>query len=486
MNEKQIEEICVEIEQAAIGRRFGRIFPISRLQMALDLRLTGSRFLFVSVEPNSSRIHLIERRLKDLERAAGHLSHFHLLLKKFLSGGELRAIAKLDGERVLTLDFDVVDEMGGNSTASLAVQLTGRSSNLFLLDAEQHILAAIRETAGDGQQTGQVYKPPERPIGQVPRVREDEIQLPDGASLSERLDRYHQEKEADERRRAQANAARSKLTGEITRRRKLITKLQHDLELHGDAVKWKRFGDLILANLADARREDGQVVVTDFFDETLPAVRIDAEDNLPLTEIAEKYFRRYTRARNAAAEIAKRLEAARSEIEALESELCELDASITDGTFSSNPVGGEATPKAAQHAARRKKQRPTFTGARRFRSSDGYELLVGKRAIDNDQLTFRVAASNDMWLHAADYPGSHVIIRNPNRQDIPQRTMLEAAQLAAFYSSGKTQPKAAVHYTPRKFVNKPKGSATGLVRLASFKTILVEPGVPAAVEKIED
>jgi predicted ribosome quality control (RQC) complex YloA/Tae2 family protein len=81
-------------------------------------------------------------------------------------------------------------------------------------------------------------------------------------------------------------------------------------------------------------------------------------------------------------------------------------------------------------------------------------------------------------MHAADYPGSHVVIRNPNRKAVPQRTLLEAAQLAAFYSQGKKQTKAAVNYTEKKFVNKPKGAAPGLVRLASFKTILVEPVFP--------
>jgi predicted ribosome quality control (RQC) complex YloA/Tae2 family protein len=81
-------------------------------------------------------------------------------------------------------------------------------------------------------------------------------------------------------------------------------------------------------------------------------------------------------------------------------------------------------------------------------------------------------------MHAADYPGSHVVIRNPNRKEVPQRTLLEAAQLAAFYSQGKKQTKAAVNYTEKKFVNKPKRAAPGLVRLASFKTILVEPVFP--------
>ena len=81
-------------------------------------------------------------------------------------------------------------------------------------------------------------------------------------------------------------------------------------------------------------------------------------------------------------------------------------------------------------------------------------------------------------MHSADYPGSHVVIRNPDRREVPQKTLIEAAQLAAFYSQGKKQVKAAVNYTEKKFVNKPKGTAPGLVRLASFKTILVEPAFP--------
>jgi predicted ribosome quality control (RQC) complex YloA/Tae2 family protein len=85
-------------------------------------------------------------------------------------------------------------------------------------------------------------------------------------------------------------------------------------------------------------------------------------------------------------------------------------------------------------------------------------------------------------MHAADYPGSHVVVRNPNRQEIPPKTLIEAAQIAAFYSHAREQPKVAVHYTPKKFVNKPKGAVAGLVSLSSFKTILVEPKIEVKID----
>ena len=90
-------------------------------------------------------------------------------------------------------------------------------------------------------------------------------------------------------------------------------------------------------------------------------------------------------------------------------------------------------------------------------------------------MTFRLARPNDLWLHAADYPGAHVIVRNHTKLDIPHRTLVEAAQLAAAYSQAREDSKVSVNYTPRKFISKPKGAAPGLVKLAQFKTLLVAP-----------
>jgi predicted ribosome quality control (RQC) complex YloA/Tae2 family protein len=103
-------------------------------------------------------------------------------------------------------------------------------------------------------------------------------------------------------------------------------------------------------------------------------------------------------------------------------------------------------------------------------------VLVGRSARDNDQLTFRVARPNDLWLHAGDYPGSHVIVRNSSRSEIPHRTIIEAAQLAAKFSQASKDSRVTIHYTQRKFLTKPKGAAAGLVRMSSFRSITVEPG----------
>jgi len=272
-----------------------------------------------------------------------------------------------------------------------------------------------------------------------------------------------------------ASAARQKVFRSIKRYRKLIENLRGDLEKHGDPEEWKRYGDLLLANV-NAERHGDRVVVADYFDDTEPTIEIEGDANSSITEIAESYFKRYAKARNGVRIINERIAATERALTEAETLSAKVDGAIETRDYELLASLFEPEPKRSP-IKKQKKHEAAFKGARRFVSSDGFEILVGKKAADNDFLTFRVARSLDLWMHAADYPGSHVVIRNPNRKEIPNKTLIAAAQLAAFYSSGNKQTTAAVNYTQKKFVSKPRRANPGLVSLSSFKTILVEPKV---------
>ncbi len=276
-------------------------------------------------------------------------------------------------------------------------------------------------------------------------------------------------------------AARKKVLSSISKQRKLIKNLHGDLEKHGDPETWKRYGDLLLANVHNAVREGNAIKVTDYFDESTPIIEIEGDSNKPLNEIAESYFRLYTKARNGKAMISQRIAAAEAALKSAGELMAHLEAAIDagDAEFISSIV---APKQKVTEVKRKKKTDVEFNGARKFVSSDGFEILVGKKAVDNDFLTFRVARSLDTWMHAADFPGSHVVIRNPNRKEIPQLTLHQAARLAAFYSDARKLDKAAVNYTLKKFVNKPKRSAPGLVSMSSFKTLYVETTIPDEID----
>ena len=480
MNNQTLEKIRAELESALVGQKFGKLFPLSRFRLAIDFRLNDSRWLFVSIEPSAPQIYLIKRRLRDLEKQSKNPSPFLLLLRKKLSHAILQKIEKLENERILRFDLSAKDEIGQTENLALIVQLTGRSANLFLLDGNDFIVDASRENSGEGQMIGQKFAPPFREaFGEAEKRRSEEAKIfpiGDFESLSESLDNFYLEKEAEKVFQSKVNAARNKLKAELGKREKQVKNLNSDLAKHGDAEKWKHFGDLILANLADAIRVDEKVLVVDYFDENLPTIEIKIDENDSLTQAAEKFFKKYTKARNAKEEVAKRLKELEFQISNFKFQKERLEEAIAENNEDFlTEILGIKIEKLSQKSKGKKTE--NFTGARRFVSSEGFEILVGKGAKDNDFLTFRVAKSSDLWLHAADYPGSHVVVKNPNRSEIPPKTLLEAAQIAGFYSHAREQPKVAVHYTQKKFVNKPKGSALGLVSLASFKTILVKPQV---------
>jgi predicted ribosome quality control (RQC) complex YloA/Tae2 family protein len=267
---------------------------------------------------------------------------------------------------------------------------------------------------------------------------------------------------------------RSRVVKSIRQQKTLQENLRDDLVRHGDAEEHKRTGDLLLANIATAVREGNKVRIRDYYADGAPSVEIEVDENRSLQDEAAARFRQYTKARRAADEIAARLKLIERDTAALEHRLQQLDAIINSRDEAALETFEKPAP--APRVSRKTSAKPEkISGVRRYLSTDGYEILVGRAAKDNDNLTFRVAQPNDLWMHAGDYPGSHVVVRNPTRKEIPQRTIIEAAQLAGRFSQASEDSRVVIHYTERKFLSKPKGAAPGLVRLSRFRSITVEP-----------
>lgn len=471
MTEAETKQIAGEIEEAMLGRKFGKIFPLSERSFAVDFYPHSGNYLFIDSTAKSGSVFLIVRKLKELERSKVHSGAFIIHLRKVLTGRELTAVAARDGSIWLDLlDIDGV-------LLRLILQLRCKP-NIFLVNEDESILDAAHKSDLKGQKAGEIYAGPFETVENV--VDSQDL---NGSSLSAKLDAHRRLEDAETRFSALAKAARKTIRTEITKRQRLIANLDGDLAEHGNADQWKMFGDLILANISTLRRDGDTIRLTDFFDPEMRELAIPADNNLATSEVAERYFRKYIKARNAVLAISERKKTVVADIEQLQRRQDEIESAIAMRDEAKLAEFVRVKSPEVQ-VSKETKKASDFTGARKFRSSDGFELLVGKKAKDNDHLTFRIAKSHDTWLHAADYPGSHVIIRNPNRKEVPGTTLIEAARLAAFYSDAREKPKVAVNYTQKKFVNKPKRAAAGLASLSSFKTILVGSGFPDAVEKI--
>lgn len=479
MQEETLKEIVNEFRELLPGRFLGRIFQLSAFSLAIDFGLKEKGYLFITIEPAAPRLYLIKRTTRELEKASIALSSFVQGMRANLGGGALLSLEKVENERVVRFSFSVSDELGDPQNQTLVAQLTGRSANMFLLGSEGTIKQAWRNPQGEGQQVRGLYAPPASPTNPIVRkpkvLSELLINRETAASYSAAADTYYRQLESAHEFDRLAAGLIARVRKEISRRKKLKTNLIKDLAGHGNPEEHKRVGDLLLANIATASRVGNTVSVTDYYAEGAPCVELEVDENLTLPEAAGAYFSRYTKAKRAVSEIAERLDQLDAELKEMGEKLLRLETAIASRDVAAL---AEFEEKKAKSPLLRKKQKasPTLPGMRRYLSSDGYEVLVGRSARDNDQITFHVAKPNDLWLHAGDYPGSHVIVRNSSRDDIPHRTIIEAAQLAAKFSQASNDLKVSIHYTRRKFLTKPKGSAPGLVRLSRFKTITVEPG----------
>jgi len=489
MNDSTISAVVSEISPLLVGRGPGKIFQLTSQSLAIDFGLLAHRYLFISVEPAGPRLYLIKRRFRDLEKQSGPLNQFGLSLRKELSRTRLSSVQKQPADRVVWFKFEGANELGQPKQRSVVAQLTGRSANLLLLDNDDVIISQLRKPHGAGQTIGDKYQQPAaQQIIRATGRQHSDVGSPstnEGKSLSEQLDARYAELSAERTAQSQLTNARAQARKEISRRKKLVRQLETDLAEHTDAEQQKHIGDLLLANVGTAKREGSRLRLIDYFTDGAPEMEIEIDEKLSIPEEAARRFEKYARSKRARKQIASRIAQVKSELTNLETRLAQLASATVDsaamqsslspgssgGSRGSSPTVREGSSVLPPSKADSKR----IPGTRRYLSSDGYEILVGRAARDNDNLTFKIAKPNDLWLHAADYPGSHVIVRNPTRKEIPHRTIIEAAQLAAYFSQANKDPKVDVHYTQRKFLSKPKGAAPGLVRLSRFKSITVAP-----------
>jgi len=477
MDDDSIKLIVDEIAPLLTGRAPGKIFQLGPTSLALDFRLPEAGYLFISVEPSAPRLYLIKRRVRELEKQSDLLTPFALGLRKEFANSRLVHLEKDSSDRLVWFALEGEDDLGAPKERKLVAQLTGRSANLLLLDGHNTIIHTLRPSPSGGMNVGDVYAKSSARQPTSARNQTDLVSLIRSGdfSPSETADRYFTSLLAEKAKASRIASARAELRRRVSQQERLLQQLQSDFGEHENPDEHKRIGDLLLANLTTARRDGSHVTLIDYFADEAPTLEVEIDASATLPEEATRRFGLYARSKRAIEQINKRMQAVRSRLRELDAEQQSLERRIAAGEFPAPVTESTAANAAPASETRREKERKRVPGTRQYLSVDGFEILVGRTANDNDHLTFKIARPNDLWLHAADYGGSHVVVRNSTRKEIPHRTLIEAAQLAAYFSQAKKNPKADVHYTERKFVSKIKGAKPGLVRLQRFKNITVAP-----------
>ena len=301
-------------------------------------------------------------------------------------------------------------------------------------------------------------------------------------SFSRLLDMYYTVRDRKDAMRQKGQAVRKTVQNLCQRLTKKLAIQEKELEATYDRERLRQLGDIVTANIH--RIVKGQTVVQceDFYDEEMKVIDIPISPILSPQQNAAKFYKDYAKLKNAEKELTRQMELGENELTYLRSVLDELNRAETEAELEEIrrelQDGGYLRPDAGKRKMKQGRLPPM-----RFESTDGYPIYVGRNNRQNDELTFKLARKDDIWLHAQKVHGSHVIISCGGTTP-PDDTITQAAQLAAHYAETRGGQNLPVDVTAVKQVKKPANGKPGMVIYHTYRTVIVNPYPDIVVDEL--
>lgn len=525
-----LDGICMaalagELRAALLEGRVDKIYQPDRWEVILAIHSrAGNQKLLLSAQPGRSRAQLTRLRRENPAQPPV----FCMLLRKHLSGARLLDIVQPEGERILRFVFEFVTELGDIQPRYLILEAMGRSANLILTDGEDRVLACVHRVEGDlaaGKRQvapGLFYQPPEPHPG-VPPLLARELEFRGGEPVEAGLARLRAEVERgeytptlleregrpadfsflpilqygpqtrlvsypdfgmlmDDFYAAQASVAgpgvqAQQLSREVKSLRERLERKMANQTLELEAAREREGlrlrGDLLIANLYRLERGQAAVRLENYYDPEGGTLEVALDPRLTPQQNAERYYKDYQRSKTAERVLTQQLQKGREDLEYLESVaqsilLAQGERDLEEIRRELEETGWLRRKKTG------KKSMKAPVKPMEFFTTGGFRVSVGKNNTQNDLLTCKLAGKEDWWFHVQKAHGAHVILWTEGRSP-DDASLTQAAGLAAWYSQARDGDKAAVDYTPVKYVKKPAGARPGMVVYTTYQTAYVRP-----------
>lgn len=293
------------------------------------------------------------------------------------------------------------------------------------------------------------------------------------ATFSELLDSFYARRDRMESRRRRSRELMKTVRTAFERTLRKLNVQKEELAQTENREEIRRRAELITANMYRVKKGQHELICENYFDESYPEVRIALDPLKTPQQNAAALYKEFNRKKAAKEHLTALIAEGEKQCDYLAAVLDEIDRAESERDLAD--IRRELTEtgylkKAKSHKADRTKPQAPL----RFVSTDGFEILVGRSNVQNDELTFRLARRTDLWLHVQKLHGSHVILRTDG-VEVPLRSVEEAASLAAYYSQGREAGKVLVDITQIRFVKKPSGSLPGAVLYTDYSTIAASP-----------
>lgn len=563
-----------------IGARVEKISQPVKDCIIISLRhKNGNKKLLVSSSAVGARIHFTSHQIENPQTPP----MFCMLLRKHLQGGKLVKVSQTCRDRVIFLDFEVLNELADTVVVTLAVEIMGHNSNIILINQNKMIIDSVKRVNADVSSVRYVLPsvkytlPPQQDKADAFSLDSDEIkqkikacgEMPlDKALLSlfsgfsplicressffackstdifcsdlsedmldklcyylgklkaaldspkpcilydknkmpkdfyfveihqygsavltkqyenldSLLDDFYSEKDRMERIKQKSGDLLKTVVNISERIERKVANQKNDLERCKNKEELRRKGDILYANLTLVNKGDSAVELVDFYNESAPLIKISLDPKLTPVQNAQRYYNEYRKADTAENKLTELIKKGQEELKYIDSVFDSLTRAANESEL--NDIRNELYEQRYIHKKPDKKQVKTATNYLKYRSSDGFLILCGKNNLQNDKLTLRDSRKNDIWFHTQNIPGSHTVIVTEGRE-VPEKTLEEAAIIAAYNSKARNSSKVLVDFTEIKNVKKPSGAKPGMVIYDAYKTAVVTPSSETTQELLD-
>ena len=425
--------------------------------------------LLISAAANSSRIHLTAASYPNPFTPPRFCQLLRARVTRILS------IELLNGDRIVSIHC-----RGPKGEIHLVVELTGRGSNMLLIDADKVIIDSLRRVTGESC-TRQIVpgKPYCLPEKNQAAMEETVISMEEvaGLSVNDAVDRFYTHGQRTENKSDLSAILKKSVASKRKKLERRLEAIAMDLRRQLDPEPLKQSGELLLANMHAVRRGMEAVEILNYYLHPPELVTILLDSRLGPQDNAEAYFKRYKKAKRGLLHSQRRRQETQDELDWLAS----VDYLLNEaaGAADIEELAAECRQSGLLSAAADryvKKPQNIVSAPHETLSPSGFKILWGRNNKQNDYLTSKVLKATDLWLHAYQCPGAHVVLKAASSfEAVPVEDLLYAAALAAGYSRARQDNKVEVMIAEPKQVLKPKGARPGLVTVRQYKTLIVAP-----------
>ncbi|MGN0154874.1 MAG: NFACT family protein [Lachnospiraceae bacterium] len=347
------------------------------------------------------------------------------------------------------------------------------------------VFSNLMENIKAGRYSPVIIYDEEEPVAfsAVPLVMYQELTQEYYEDISELLSTFYAKKDTYSRIHQKSTDLRKVLASAVERTARKYDIQRKQLKDTEKRDKYRIYGELLQTYGYEIQPGDKSITVLNYYNNE--EVTIPLDDTLTPVENANRYFSKYNKLKRtyeASLSLVKESKDTLNHLLSLQNsmEIATSEADLLEIREEMVLAGLVREKTGKKNGGKIEKSKPLH-----YISSDGFHMYVGKNNLQNDRLTFKTAGPKDLWFHAKEMPGSHVIVKLEGAEDVPDATYEEAARLAAFYSSGKTSPKVEIDYTRRGNLKKPPQANPGYVIYHTNYSMVALPDIKG-IKEVKD